>query len=814
RIKLKMKISYNWLKHYLNIKQSPAEVAALLTNGGLEVEGVEEWQSLKGGLKGIVIGEIKECVRHPNADRLSVCKVDTGSGEPRQIVCGAPNVAAGQKVVVALPGATLYPAEGESFEIKKSKIRGEASEGMICAEDEIGLGHSHAGIIVLPDDVKPGSLAADFYGVETDYILEIGLTPNRSDAASHIGVARDLKAILSLKNKTELIKPDVTAFKATSEDSPVKVIVNDTEGCQRYSGLYIKNLVVKDSPAWLQNRLKAIGLRPINNIVDVTNYVMMETGQPMHAFDASKIKGNVINVQQLPAGSVFKTLDGVERKLNGTEMMICNESEGMCIAGVFGGIDSGVTATTTAVFLESAYFNPVSVRKTARLHGLHTDSSFRFERGTDPDGTVYALKRAALLLNDIAGGEVASSVTDIYNKKVDPFKVDLKYDYLFTLAGCELPHETVKNILLSLDISIISEDEKGLQLEVPPFKTDVTRPADVVEEIIRIYGYNAIPLPEKISMSMPVFDKKNAVAVSEKISTWLEAAGFREILNNSITSGKYAEMSGGAESMVTLLNPLSSDLSVMRSTLLFSGLETILYNMNRKQDQLMLFESGKTYIKKEAEYIETNRYGIWLAGKRYEDNWQKIAGENDIYFLKGTVSAVINHCGVDGKKIHLEEATDTNFELLLSYLYKGKEIARLGKVSRAVLNRMDISSPVFYADINFDELLKCISVKDMEAKEPSKFPEVRRDLSMILDRSVTYSQVEQAAYHTESKLLRNISLFDIYEGEKLGSDKKSYALSFVLADDEATLQDKQIDQVMNKLMKTFEQKLGAVIRKQ
>lgn len=808
-----MKISYNWLKQYLDIKQTPAEVAALLTNGGLEVEGVEEWQSLKGGLKGIVIGEIKDCVRHPNADRLSVCKVDTGSGEPRQIVCGAPNVATGQKVVVALPGAILFPAEGESFEIKKSKIRGEASEGMICAEDEIGLGQSHAGIIVLPADAKTGSLAADYFGVESDYILEIGLTPNRSDAASHIGVARDLKAILSLKNKTELKRPDVSAFKATSEESPVKVNVKDTEGCQRYSGLYIKNLVVKDSPMWLQNRLKSIGLRPINNVVDVTNFVMMETGQPMHAFDSAKIKGSVINVQQLPSGSVFKTLDGVDRKLNGTEMMICDEKDGMCIAGVFGGIDSGVSSATTEIFLESAYFNPVSVRKTARLHGLHTDSSFRFERGTDPDGTVYALKRAALLLKEIAGGEVASSVVDIYNKKVDPFKVDLKYDYLFTLAGSELPKETVKNILSSLDIIIVSENAEGLQLEVPPFKIDVTRPADVVEEIIRIYGYNAIPLPEKISMSMPVFDQKNAVAVSERISTWLEAAGFREILNNSITSGKYAEMNGG-EAVVTLLNPLSSDLSMMRSTLLFSGLETILYNMNRKQDQLMLFESGKTYIKKENGYSETNRYGIWLAGKRYEDNWQKISRENDIYFLKGIVSAVINHCGVDGKKIHLEEATDTNFEVLLSYLYKGKEIARLGKVSRAVLNKMDINSPVFYADMNFDELMKCISAKDIEAKEPSRFPEVRRDLSMILDRSVTYSQVEQAAYHTESKLLRNISLFDIYEGEKLGSNKKSYALSFVLADDEATLQDKQIDQVMNKLMKTFETKLGAVIRKQ
>ena len=808
-----MKISYNWLKQYIHVTQSPVEVAALLTNGGLEVESVEEWESLKGGLRGVVVGEVMECEKHPNADRLHVCKVDTGSNELRQIVCGAPNVAKGQKVIVALPGAVLYPADGESFEIKKSKIRGEASEGMICAEDEIGLGQSHAGIIVLPADIKVGLAAAEYFGVESDYILEIGLTPNRSDAASHIGVARDLKTILSLQKPHQLTKPDVSHFKAPANDSPVKVAVHNKDACKRYSGLYIKNISVKASPDWLQNRLKAVGLRPINNIVDITNYVMLETGQPMHAFDADKIKGSHIHVKQLPEGTVFKSLDGVDRRLNGTELMICNESDGMCIAGVFGGLDSGVSESTTSLFLESAYFNPVSVRKTARLHGLHTDSSFRFERGTDPEATIYALKRAALLMKEIAGAEVASSITDFYPEQIQPYNITLTYDYLNTLAGTEISKEIVKNILHSLEIEIKSENENALELVVPVFKTDVTRPADVVEEIIRIYGYNTIPMPEKISMSMPKFEKKSASDYTEKIAEFLVSNGFREILNNSLTSEKYSEWNE-KQDQVMLLNPLSSDLNTMRSTLLFTGLETILYNINRKQEQLLLFEFGRVYSKTEKGYSESNRIGLWLAGKRLDENWQKQNRENDIYFLKANISSLLKHLGLEERKLHLQEGSNASYDLMFSYSLNGKELARAGKVSRAVLKKMDIDVPVFYADINFDLLLKNISVKDYEVKEPSKFPEVRRDLSMVLDRAVTYAQVEQAAYKTESKLLRKINLFDVFEGEKLGADKKSYALSFVLANDEATLQDKQIDQVMDKLMKTFEQQLGALIRKQ
>jgi phenylalanyl-tRNA synthetase beta chain len=808
-----MKISYNWLKQYIDIIQSPAEVAALLTNGGLEVEGVEEWESMKGSLRGVVIGEVMECEKHPNADRLHVCKVDIGNGDVKQIVCGAPNVAKGQKVVVATVGAVLHPSSGESFEIKKSKIRGEESNGMICAEDEIGLGHSHAGVIVLPDSAVAGMNASEFYNIETDFVLEIGLTPNRSDAASHIGVARDLKAILSLEKPHQLNKPDVNAFKAGEKNTPVQVEVKDTEACRRYSGIYIEKLSVKTSPSWLQNRLKAVGLRPVNTVVDVTNYVMLETGQPMHAFDAAAIKGNRIIVQQLPSGSTFKTLDGVERKLNGTELMICDEKEGMCIAGVFGGVDSGVTETTTAVFLESAYFNPVSVRKTARLHGLHTDSSFRFERGTDPEGTVYALKRAALLLSDIAGGTVTSSIVDIYPEKIQPFDVALTYDYLFTLTGAEIPKETVRNILQSLEIKIVSEDADGLQLSVPAFKTDVTRPADVVEEIIRVYGYNAIPMPDKISMSMPAFEKKDATEYIERISGFLAASGFREIMNNSLTSEKYAEWNGDQDT-VMLLNPLSSDLSMMRRSMLYSGLETIIYNMNRKQEQLLLFESGRTYRKKEKGYKENNRIALWLAGHRLEEHWQKLDREHNIFFLKGIITSLFSTVGIDIRKLHMQELKDLNYDTAFSFLINGKELAVIGKVSRAALKKFDISSNVFYGDIDFDLLLKNVSVKDFEAKEPSRFPEVRRDLSMVLDRSVTYADVEQAAYKTESKLLRHINLFDVFEGEKLGDNKKSYALSFVLANEEATLQDKQIDQVMDKLMKTFEQQLGAVIRKQ
>ena len=616
-----MKISFNWLKQYIKTDESPENIARLLTAGGLEVEGIEPWQSVKGGLKGVVVGEVMQCDKHPGADRLSLCKVDAGTGNILQIVCGAPNVATGQKVMVALPGTKLYPVSGEPFEIKKSNIRGESSEGMLCAEDEVGLGESHAGLLILNSNAKIGSPVADYLGVENDMVFEIGLTPNRADAASHIGVARDLFAIFSKEQPSQFLKPSIKEYVDSNVSCPINVKVEDEKACPRYSGVYIKGLAVKDSPDWLQHRLKAIGVRPVNNVVDIANYVMFETGQPMHAFDAANIKGDQIIVKQLPSGTNFKTLDGTDHKLNGTELMICNESEGMCMAGIFGGLDSGVTANTKDVFLESAWFNSVSIRKSARLHSMHTDSSFRFERGTDPEGTVFALKRAALLLMEIAGGQVASEIIDIYNQKAKPCKIRLPYKFTEELIGTKLSPAKIKIILESLEISIEHETLEYMDLSVPPFKVDVTRPADVVEEILRIYGYNEIQLPGKIKSSMPVFDKKDPLFVQQKLSSYLAAQGFNEVINNSLTKAAYHEKSGkNIESSVHILNPLSSDLNVMRSTMLFSGLETIQYNQNRQQGRLRVFEFGKIYLNTGKGYFETNHLNLLLSGEKFDEN--------------------------------------------------------------------------------------------------------------------------------------------------------------------------------------------------
>lgn len=810
-----MKISYNWLKQYINFQESAVEIAALLTDGGLEVESVEPWQSVKGGLQGIVVGSVLKCEKHPDADRLSLCKVDAGTNEVLQIVCGAPNVAAGQKVMVALVGTKLFPVSGEPFEIKKSKIRGEVSEGMLCAEDEVGLGTSHAGLLILSDDAKVGSPVADYLGVENDFVFEIGLTPNRADAASHIGVARDLKAIFSLKHQLELSKPSVEEFKELSAICPINVEVKDQSACPRYSGVYIKGVIVKESPAWLQNRLKAVGMRPVNNVVDVTNFVMLETGQPMHAFDATKIKGNKIIVGQLPANTVFRTLDGVDRKLNGTELMICNDSEGMCIAGVFGGLDAGVNDTSSDIFLESAWFNSVSIRKSARLHGLHTDSSFRFERGTDPDGTVYALKRAALLLKEVAGGEVASSIIDIYNQKAEPFQIKLTYQYAESLIGMRISPLQLKTILQALDIVITAETEEHLDLAVPPFKVDVTRPADVVEEILRIYGYNAVPLPSKISTSMPFFNLRDPDYFQQKITTYLTAQGFNEVLNNSLSKLTFNEMTGHSlDNSVHILNPLSSDLNVMRSTMAFAGLETLQYNQNRQQERHRIFEFGKTYLKGDKGYRETNHLSIWLAGNRYEENWQQKKDDYNIYYLKSILLNLLKNCAVDSGNITMSEESDPLFSFSLSFHFKKKELARFGVIDRKHAKQFDLMGDVFYADVNIDVLLKVLAANDFTAVEPSRFPEVRRDLSMVLDRSVQYEQLEELAYQSEPKLLKRINLFDIFEGEKIGAGKKSYAVSFFLRDEEATLKDKQIDGVMQRLMEGLEKKLGAVIRKQ
>lgn len=809
-----MKISFNWLKQYIKTDLSAKAIADLLTASGLEVESVEEWQSVKGGLKGIVVGEVMECGKHPGADRLSLCKVDAGTGVQLQIVCGAPNVAAGQKVMVALPGTKLFPVSGEPFEIKKSKIRGEASEGMLCAEDEVGLGTSHAGLLVLSPDAKIGSPVSDYLGVENDYVFEIGLTPNRADAASHIGVARDLCAIFAKADATPLVRPSVEEFNASLKPCPVDVKVLNEESCYRYSGIYIKGINVTDSPLWLQNRLKAVGLRPINNVVDVTNYVMLETGQPLHAFDAGKIKGNKIFVKNLPAGTVFKTLDGVDRKLNGTELMICNESEGICMAGVFGGIDAGVSYTTTAIFLESAWFNPVSIRKTARLHGLHTDSSFRFERGTDPEGTIYAIKRVAMLLKEICGADTASEIIDIYNRIAEPFKVQLKHKYLAELCGAVIPAEKIRVILDALEIRIERETEEYMDLAVPPFKVDVTRPADVVEEILRIYGYNEITLPGKIKSSMPVFNAKDTFLIQQKTTSWLVANGYNEVINNSLTNAKYHDLAGmNAETSVKILNPLSSDLSIMRSSILFSGLETIQYNQNRQQSRLRIFEFAKSYLKNAKGYFEISHLCLWLAGERSEENWQQNKSGYDIYYIKRVVLNLLESCEVDITKIAVAELNDSMFSFGLSCVAGKKEVARFGIVNKEVTKTFDLSSDVFYADINLDVMMHLITFDGFKAMEPPRFPEVRRDLSMILDRSVKYEQLEQLVHKEEPKLLKRINLFDVYEGDKIEAGKKSYAISFFLRDDEGTLKEQQIDTVMKRLMDAFETKLGAVIRR-
>ena len=809
-----MKISYNWLRQYINFNESPEEIAALLTSSGLEVESIEPWQSVKGGLEGIIVGEVMQCDKHPGADRLSLCKVNSGSGELLQIVCGAPNVAAGQKVMLAPVGTKLTPFSGEPFEIKKSKIRGEVSEGMLCAEDEVGMGTSHAGLLILPADSKVGSPVADIVGVENDWVLEIGLTPNRADAASHIGVARDIKAVFSKMRETELLRPSVSAFKESTLSCPIEVKVIDDAACPRYSGLYIKGITVKESPSWLQNRLKAVGMRPVNNVVDVTNFVMLETGQPMHAFDAAKIKGHKMEVKQLPANTIFKTLDGAERKLHGTELMICDAYGGMCMAGVFGGIDSGVSEETKELFLESAWFNSVSVRKTARLHGLHTDSSFRFERGTDPEATIYALKRAALLLQEIAGGEVASAIIDIYTNKAQPFSIQLKYSEVEKLIGIQLPPSVIKNIITSLEIKIVNETVDFLDLSVPSFKVDVTRPADVIEEILRIYGYDAIPLPNKMKLSMPSTAVKSQISLEQQTSSYLVAQGFKEIINNSLSRSSLNDISGiNSLNIVNVLNPLSNDLNVMRSMMVFSGLDTILYNQNRQQDKIRVFEFGKTYLKQEKGYKETNHLSLWMAGPRFEENWKQAKEGYNIYYLKTILLNIFSGCSLDIDMLTLVQQQDSLFSSSLSLNFRKKELVRFGLLSKNILKKLDLSGEIFYADINFDVFMQITMAGDFTAVEPSRFPEVRRDLSMVLDHSVKYEQLEELAFKVEPKLLKRINLFDIYEGDKIAAGKKSYAISFFLQDEEATLNEKQIDTSMQKLMSEFESKLKAAIRR-
>ena len=806
-----MKISYNWLKTLIKTDLSPEQISEYLTDSGLEVEGIETFESVKGGLQGMVIGEVVEKEKHPDADKLSITKVNVGKADLLNIVCGAPNVAAGQKVIVATVGAKLYPTTGEPFEIKKSKIRGALSEGMICAEDEIGLGNSHDGIMILPDTAPVGMPAAEFLKLAKDTVFEIGLTPNRADAASHYGVARDLQAILNTKHNTTEYKAElhnIYELPQASNINTVDITIENKDACKRYSGLIISGITVKPSPDWLKNYLLAIGLRPINNIVDITNFVLHDLGQPLHAFDLEKIKGNKIVVKTGLQGTKFKTLDAVERTLFENDLVICNETEPMCLAGVFGGADSGVTENTTAVFLEAAYFDPGFVRRSSKQHGLKTDSSFRFERGTDPEMTVTALKRAAALIFELAGGVLSMDLVDLYPQKLEPFKVAFSYTNCQELIGKEIDRSIIKHIILALGISIEQEGNDGMLLSVPQYKTDVTREADVIEEVMRIYGYNNVEESSQIKFTAKFADREKATHTENTAANILISLGFNEMMGLSLTKESYYEE---GTPLVKILNPLSADLNVMRYSMLFGGLESLAYNINRKQADLKLFEFGKTYEKTEAEfkYAETKHLTLFITGKKYTENPYGKNDKVDFSYIKACVEAILNKLSV---KFKITDLTDAQFNYGLSFSHKNKQLVSFGLVDKAICKKMDVNAEVFYADFNWDNVLSLVGKTKLEFSGIPKFPSVRRDLALLIDKKITYKELEDLAFNTERKLLKSVNLFDIYEGDKLEAGKKSYALSFTLLDEDATLNDKQIDTVMQKLIKNYTEKLGAILR--
>ncbi|MFC0516313.1 phenylalanine--tRNA ligase subunit beta [Mucilaginibacter angelicae] len=799
-----MKISYNWLKEFIDTDKTPQEISIILTGTGLEVESLEKVQAVPGGLEGLVIGYVKECADHANSDHLHVTKVDVGGAEDLQIVCGAANVAAGQKVVVAMVGSTVYPTSGEPFAIKKSKIRGEESHGMICAEDEIGLGTSHAGIMVLPEDAPIGTPAKEYFKLNDDYMYEIGLTPNRADAASHLGTARDIAAFL----KIGINKPDVSAFKVDNTSRTIPVIVENEQASPRYSGVTISGVEVKESPKWLKERLAVIGIRSINNIVDVTNYVLHELGQPLHAFDADEITGGKVLVKNYADGTVFKTLDDVDRKLSADDLMIGNTKEPMCIAGVFGGAKSGVKESTKNIFLESAYFNPVSVRKTSKRHGLKTDASFRFERGTDPDMTVFALKRAALLIQQVAGGEVSSQISDHYPAPVAPFAVEITYNTIDKLIGKKIGNDEIKGIITALDIKIANETADSLSLQVPPYRVDVTRDVDVVEEILRIYGYNNIEIPTQIRASLNNSIRPEKDTVQNQLSDLLSANGFNEILANSLTKSAYSD---NLDTAVKILNPLSSDLDIMRQTLLYSGLEAIAYNQNRRSADLKFYEFGKVYSLNDDKYIETQRFSIFITGANTGEQWNQKAKPVSFYNIKAVVDGILQRLNISNFTV--EDATCKKMSFGIQYMLNGKQLVKFGSVAAASLKKVDVDKEVFYADFNFDLVLAAIRKNKIVYQEVSKFPAVRRDLSMLIDQSVSFGQLKQIAQRTERKLLKEVDVFDVYQGDKLPAGKKSYALSFIIQDIEKTLTDKAIDSIMQKLIYNLGKEAGAEIRK-
>ena len=818
-----MKISYNWIKDYLKIDLEPAKVAEILTGIGLETEGMDEWVSVKGGMDGVVIGEVLTCKKHPDADMLSVTTVDIGASQPLQIVCGAPNVAAGQKVPVATVGTVVFKGD-ESLEIKKSKIRGELSEGMICAEDELGLGNSHEGIMVLDKDAKPGTAASSYFKITRDFVFEIGLTPNRIDSGSHFGVARDLAAYLNLNADMngKAILPSVTGFKPDNHDNTYEVIIENAIDCPRYAGITISGVTIGESPEWLKNKLRAVGLNPINNVVDITNFVQHEIGQPLHAFDADKIEGKKVIIKNLPEKSKFITLDEAERSLSSRDLMICNPKEGMCIAGVFGGIKSGVIASTKNIFLESAYFNPVAIRKTSKRHGLKTDASFRFERGADPNITTWALKRAIMLIKEIAGGKISSDIVDVYPNQIKNALVEVNYKNINRLIGKSIDRPVVKRILDLLDIGIKDENGDNLTLEIPSYRVDVKKEADVIEEILRIYGYNNVGVSDHVNSTLSYPEKPDKEKIVNIISDLLSANGFAEIMCNSLNPAAWYEQSSDfdKDELVMLANPLSSDLNAMRQSLLYGGLSSISWNINRQNSDLKFYEFGHCYFyhkpgqsyPKANNFVEKASLDLFLTGNTGRQSWNCKTNPTDFFNIKSSVEMILSRLGVKPESLTSGESDKKYFAESLSYLFNNKVVAEAGRISKNYLMKFDIGQDVYYGHIEWDFLLKLIKTHTISFRELPKYPSVRRDLALLLDRGIKFGQVREIAFRTEKNILHDISLFDVYESDNLGKNKKSYAVSFILRDDLKTMTDKNIEKVMNNLIKAFEKELDAQIR--
>jgi phenylalanyl-tRNA synthetase beta chain len=818
-----MKISYNWIKDYLKIDIEPAKVAEILTGIGLEIEGIDEWVSVKGGLEGVVIGKVLTCKKHPDADKLSVTTVDIGTSQPLQIVCGAPNVAAGQKVPVATIGTVVFKGN-DSLEIKKSKIRGELSEGMICAEDELGLGNSHDGIMVLNNDAKPGTPAGSYFNIVKDSVFEIGLTPNRIDSGSHFGVARDLAAYLNLNAGLDrkAVLPLLSDFKPDNNNNPYEVIIENTTDCPRYTGITISGVTIAESPEWLRNKLRAVGLNPINNVVDITNFVQLEVGQPLHAFDADKIDGKKVIIRNMPDKSKFVTLDDIERSLSSRDLMICNAAEGMCIAGVFGGIKSGVTESTKNIFLESAYFNPVSIRKTSKRHSLKTDASFRFERGADPGITTWALKRAILLIKEIAGGMISSDIIDVYPKPVKNVLISVNYNNIDRLIGKKIEHGTVKKILSLLDIEIISDDGINLNLSIPSYRVDVKGEADVIEEVLRIYGYNNIEVNNHVNSTLSYPEKPDKEKIVNIISDLLSANGFSEIMCNSLNPSSWYEQSDDfdKEQLVILANPLSSDLNSMRQTLLFGGLNSVIWNINRQNLNLKLYEFGHCYFYHKSgqsfptadDYIEKASLDLFITGNTGTESWNFRTNPSDFFHIKSAIEMIFSRLGIKPGNLTAGESNKKYFAEAITYTINNKIVAEAGRISKSYLSKFDIGQDVYYGHIEWDHLMKMIKNHTISFRELPKYPSVRRDLALLLDKGIKFGQIRDIALRIEKNILQEVSLFDVYESDNLGKNKKSYAVSFILRDDVKTMTDKNIDKIMSNLIKAYENELGAQIR--